>query len=92
MQSFITASEVKAYLKAKGITFPVKVKSTSSPFDGRRFFSVAPKDMPQGVSIVSSSGSSTPTTWGSFDGGQSAKPFAALQEASQGTNLIVSTR
>jgi hypothetical protein len=91
LHRFQDASEVRRWLKEKGVTDKVKVRQTASPFTGARFFKVMLAEVPEGVAVVTSSGSREPTRFGSSDGGETAQRYVALEEALSGTNAFPST-
>jgi len=80
------ASEVRAYVKSKGFTDKVKIKWCNNPFGGNGHFSVTLKDIPPGVSVISSSGSNRSYSFGSSDGGVTAAKLTSLRELLKGTN------
>ena len=89
MHKFASAAEVKCWLRGKGIKGRVSVHRIRNPFTGVPLFMVGLADVPAGVAIVISSGGTGPTTYGSSDGGKTAKCYQALEEALKGTTAAV---
>jgi hypothetical protein len=85
MTKFNSAAEVRAFLKGK-FPDPVKIKWFNNPFGGEGHFSVSLRDVPQGVSTVSSSGSGHGYSFGSSDGGVTAGKMTQLRNLLKETN------
>lgn len=81
--TFETAHEVRKFLKPLG--FKIKVRYCGNPFGGNGLFWVKLADIPDGTTLVHSSGSQTPAVTFSSDVGVAGR-IAKLREALAGTN------
>jgi hypothetical protein len=88
MIKFRNAVEVRRYLKEKGF-LRVQIRLCHNPFGGEDKFTVKRLDIPEGVAVVTCSGSGKSTTgFFSNDGGKTARLFADIQRALLDTNAF----
>lgn len=83
-QGFSTASELRKKLseiRHDGKPVRYKIRRSSSPFDGpdRWNIELHPDEIPPGVSLISSGGSRSATTYASSDNGETAKKINAVK-------------
>jgi hypothetical protein len=90
IRKFESAAEVRSFLKSHGFK-KVSVRWGNNPFGGEGKFMVKRTDLPDGISLITSSGSQEPTRFSSDDGGQTAKMLADLRDILKGTNAFVIT-
>ena len=83
---FNNANEVRIYVIDQGFQDKIKIRWMNNPFGGNGHFNVTLAQVPQGVSVVSSSGSNRDYQFGSSDGGVTAGRLVRLRELLKGTN------
>jgi len=84
MTNFNNAVEVRRFLKERGF-LKVRIRVGHSPFGGRDLYFVKRTDLPEGVTVATSSNSQG-TGFYSSDAGQTAKLIADLARVLEGTN------
>ena len=90
MTKFMTAGEVRKFLKKAGYTKPLSIRWTHNPFGGEGKWAVKPMGLPAGVSVVYDSGvGGKESRFGSSDKGETAKLFALLKLLLVETNTMV---